>query len=141
MAGGGAAAGAPKKEGKEGKGGGGDAAKDKAGKDKKKATPTFGKQKKKRSAGLEETLTELVDEVRDSVQSSARAATDLMYAKGTASYRLSIGCALIFVSFSYVAQFYAYSHQFAERSSQPQIMFQAQLNNGQQVIVDDYREA
>ena len=40
-----------------------------------------------------------------------------------------------------IGRFYSYSHNFAEQSSQPQIMFKAQLHNGQTIIVDDYREA
>jgi dolichyl-diphosphooligosaccharide--protein glycosyltransferase len=37
--------------------------------------------------------------------------------------------------------FYGFSHQLADGLSQPSIMFQANLQNGQQIIVDDYREA
>merc|ERR1719395_527167 len=58
-----------------------------------------------------------------------------------APVRLALGLALLLASMSGSLSFYAYSHSFAERSSQPQIMFKAQLSNGQQVIVDDYREA
>ena len=49
-----------------------------------------------------------------------------MYAAGTAPVRLSVGAALCFLLLSMMSGFYAYSHQFAERSSQPQIMFKAQ---------------
>merc|ERR1719395_158526 len=58
-----------------------------------------------------------------------------------APVRLALGLALLLASMSGSLAFYAYSHSFAQRSSQPQIMFKAQLNNGQQIIVDDYREA
>ena len=37
-------------------------------------------------------------------------------------------------------EFYNYSHQMAQRMSHPSIMFKAQLRNGQEIIVDDYRE-
>ncbi len=40
-----------------------------------------------------------------------------------------------------VMEFYKYSHQMAEQMSHPQIMFKAQLQNGRQIMVDDYREA
>eukprot|EP00924_Labyrinthula_sp_SR-Ha-C_P005826 maker-scaffold_14-snap-gene-6.51-mRNA-1 protein AED:0.04 eAED:0.04 QI:0/0.33/0.42/1/0.66/0.57/7/762/737 len=38
-------------------------------------------------------------------------------------------------------EFSEYSHVMAKRMSHPSIMFKAQLNNGQNIIVDDYREA
>jgi len=38
-------------------------------------------------------------------------------------------------------EFYQYAHMMAESSSRPQIMFKATLQNGQTVMVDDYREA
>ena len=38
-------------------------------------------------------------------------------------------------------EFYDYSQQFAEALSQPQIMYKARLQTGQEIIVDDYREA
>ena len=37
--------------------------------------------------------------------------------------------------------FFAYCHQMAEGMSGPSIMFKARLNNGKEIIVDDYREA
>ena len=37
--------------------------------------------------------------------------------------------------------FYNYGHQLADGLSQPSIMFRANLQNGQEIIVDDYREA
>ena len=38
-------------------------------------------------------------------------------------------------------EFYSFSHSLADGLSQPSIMFRASLQNGQQIIVDDYREA
>ena len=38
-------------------------------------------------------------------------------------------------------EFYDFSHQLADGLSQPSIMFRANLQNGQAIIVDDYREA
>jgi dolichyl-diphosphooligosaccharide--protein glycosyltransferase len=37
--------------------------------------------------------------------------------------------------------FFAYCHQMAEGMSGPSIMFKARLNSGEEIIVDDYREA
>jgi len=38
-------------------------------------------------------------------------------------------------------EFFDYSHQLAEGFSQPSIMFKARLNTGEEIMVDDYREA
>ena len=38
-------------------------------------------------------------------------------------------------------EFFAYCHQMAEGMSGPSIMFKARLQNGKEIIVDDYREA
>ena len=40
-----------------------------------------------------------------------------------------------------VKEFYDYSHQLAEGFSQPSIMFKARLQTGEEIMVDDYREA
>ena len=37
--------------------------------------------------------------------------------------------------------FYGYSHRMAGHMSNPSIMYQARLQNGEEIIVDDYREA
>jgi hypothetical protein len=37
--------------------------------------------------------------------------------------------------------FYKYAHELADGLSQPSIMFKARLQNGREIIVDDYREA
>jgi len=47
---------------------------------------------------------------------------------------------VVFGAFKY-QEFYQYAHMMAESSSRPQIMFKATLQNGQHVMVDDYREA
>jgi dolichyl-diphosphooligosaccharide--protein glycosyltransferase len=38
-------------------------------------------------------------------------------------------------------EFYKYSHELSEQLSQPSIMFKARLNNGKEIMLDDYREA
>jgi dolichyl-diphosphooligosaccharide--protein glycosyltransferase len=45
-------------------------------------------------------------------------------------------CTVIFAP-----QYWSYCHSMAKQMSHPSIMFQAKLNNGQEIIVDDYREA
>jgi len=55
--------------------------------------------------------------------------------------RLALGLWLVYASVPTALDFYDYSHKLAESLSQPQIMFKAKLYNGQEVMVDDYREA
>merc|ERR1719231_1630493 len=53
-----------------------------------------------------------------------------------------LGGALFAIVIVYKYQeFYQYAHMMAESSSRPQIMFKATMQNGQTVMVDDYREA
>merc|ERR1719356_699927 len=54
--------------------------------------------------------------------------------------RVCIGAYLASQAWPKGKEFYDYSHQLAEGLSQPQIMFKAKLYNGQEVMVDDYRE-
>ena len=118
----------------------GDKKDDKGKKEKKKEAPTFGKQKKKRRSLVEDlgeavaALSETVTEMRDSLSSK-------LLDKAMAPVRLSAGAALLLAFLGMSSSFYSYSHQFADRSSQPQIMYRGQLQNGQYVMVDDYREA
>jgi dolichyl-diphosphooligosaccharide--protein glycosyltransferase len=55
--------------------------------------------------------------------------------------RLALGLLLAYASVPTALDFYDYSHKLAEGLSQPQIMFKAKLYNGQEVMVDDYRQA
>ena len=55
--------------------------------------------------------------------------------------RIAVGLLLSTVALFRYREFYQYSHMMAESSSRPQIMFKATLQNGQSVMVDDYREA
>lgn len=41
----------------------------------------------------------------------------------------------------YTKEFYDYSHQLAKQMSHPQLMFKGKLQDGSEVLVDDYREA
>ena len=55
--------------------------------------------------------------------------------------RLGLGLWVVRQSLPKAKEFYDYSHQLAEGFSQPSIMFKARLNTGEEIIVDDYREA
>ena len=57
------------------------------------------------------------------------------------SLRIGLGLVGTVIALRAYSEFYGYSHRMAEMSSRPQIMFKAQLQNGQTVMVDDYREA
>jgi len=111
------------------------------GKDKKKEAPTFGKQKKGKKRGFFEELKEMLDETISNLAESRASIYEMLHAPNTAMYRILIGVTLFLASAGMASSFFVYSHHFAERSSQPQIMFKATLQNGKAVMVDDYREA
>jgi len=115
----------------------------KGAKDKKKEVPTFGKQKgaNKKRRSLVEEVSDFATTVQTAVVEAREGASSQLMAKGAAPVRLSIGAAMMLAFLGMSSSFYGYSHQFAERSSQPQIMYRGQLQNGQFVMVDDYREA
>jgi dolichyl-diphosphooligosaccharide---protein glycosyltransferase len=48
---------------------------------------------------------------------------------------------ILYLSFVDIPEFYAYSHAMSGHLSSPSIMFQARLNDGTTIMVDDYREA
>jgi len=99
---------------------------------KKKAASSFGKKKKK--AGVAEELSEFV-------ASSQQSWAELMSDRRIKSFRSMAAIGLLLACWPLVRSFYQYSHMFAESSSRPQIMFKAQLNTGEWIMVDDYREA
>ena len=55
--------------------------------------------------------------------------------------RLAVGAFMLMSIYPKGVEFFKYSHQMAEGMSGPSIMFKARLKNGQEIIVDDYREA
>merc|ERR1740130_1922122 len=57
------------------------------------------------------------------------------------STRIVVGALFAALMLFRYQEFYQYAHMMAESSSRPQIMFKATLQNGQTVMVDDYREA
>jgi len=100
-----------------------------------KPKPSFGKGKKGPSAS--EQFAELTDNFNEAVDLFK----ERVHAPGSVAPRLIVGLLVLFTCAKYWGEFYEYSMQFAERSSQPQIMFKARLQNGQEIILDDYREA
>eukprot|EP00951_Prasinocladus_malaysianus_P001961 scaffold13965_cov48-Prasinocladus_malaysianus.AAC.2 len=52
--------------------------------------------------------------------------------------RVAFATLLVFVIPYYMSSFYSYCRMFAQATSQPSIVFQAQLPNGQRIIVNDY---
>jgi dolichyl-diphosphooligosaccharide--protein glycosyltransferase len=52
-----------------------------------------------------------------------------------------LALAIVYFGFSYAHGFYGWCAQVAVGMSSPSIMFQARLNDGTNIIVDDYREA
>ena len=55
--------------------------------------------------------------------------------------RIALGIYLARQCVEPAKDFYKYTHELAEQLSQPSIMFKARLNNGKEIMVDDYREA
>ena len=55
--------------------------------------------------------------------------------------RLGVGLWCVRQSMPKAKEFFDYSHQLAEGFSQPSIMVKARLNTGEEIMVDDYREA
>jgi len=68
-------------------------------------------------------------------------AIEFYYSESGRATRL-IGAGFFIFAIWFVSQrFNGYSHALAQSMSQPSIMFKARLQNGEEVIVDDYREA
>ena len=67
---------------------------------------------------------------------------DALYNSEQGQMGRKAGAALVFLmTVVRGREFFAYSHQIAHQMSNPSIMFQAKLGNGQTIMVDDYREA
>jgi hypothetical protein len=47
---------------------------------------------------------------------------------------------IVYGVYTYTPDFYAYTQQMSIGLSNPSLMFQARLNNGEVIMVDDYRE-
>ena len=127
--------------GEEGEGAAAKGKKDKKKKRDEVKKPTqFGKPKGKKKADLLEELSQATDAITSMVEGTTGAVDELVSTKKAFSARFLIGVALIVFSTPLARSFYTYSHMFAEQTSRPQIMFKAQLQNGEWIMVDDYRE-
>jgi len=113
----------------------------KAKAEKAKPKPTFGKTKGKGRRSTTEELAEISDNVREAVESGMQGMHEMLHSPTLLAPRAVGGLLLFLVGVRLWGEFYDYSLQFAERSSQPQIMFKARLQTGQEIILDDYREA
>ena len=103
---------------------------DKAAATPKKRGAKKGKKKSSAPEPREDSLGGLVARIRS-----------LYNSKAAKLPRVLGACALLVgIVYGYV-MFYQYSHYMAKAISQPMVMFQARLNNGEVVMVDDYREA
>merc|ERR1712127_835189 len=70
------------------------------------------------------------------------AAAFAFYNSGTGRTARKIGsAAIVVVPALFSLDFYNYCHRLGEAMSNPSIMFQGTMQNGETVMVDDYREA
>lgn len=72
-------------------------------------------------------ITELIREIKSAYYSSGGKLT-----------RVALALVLLIASPIYLTTFYKFCHMFAQATSQPSIVFQAQLQSGQKIIVTDY---
>jgi len=97
------------------------------------------KDKKKKKGGIE--MSQALEHLK-ALTALAKEVVDLVYNNKLACLlRIGLGVWAATKLYPKAVEFYDYSHQLAEGLSQPQIMFKAKLYNGQEVMVDDYREA
>jgi dolichyl-diphosphooligosaccharide--protein glycosyltransferase len=82
-----------------------------------------------------------LDEMFNVVQTMKDGFLETANAPKGLSARLLGGALFAIVIVYKYQEFYQYAHMMAESSSRPQIMFKATMQNGQTVMVDDYREA
>jgi len=86
-------------------------------------------------------VSKLQAQLHATLSSIARAASNLYNLRVICILRIALGVYLFNQARPMAKEFYKYSHQLSESLSQPSIMFKARLNNGQEIMVDDYREA
>lgn len=70
-----------------------------------------------------------------------KTATTLYRSRPARHVRLLAAAFLLYQCATKGPEFYRFSDQFAQQISQPSLMFKARLQNGQEVIVNDYQEA
>lgn len=72
---------------------------------------------------------------------AVKAATTAYRSRPARHVRLLAAAFLLYQTATKGPDFYRFSDQFAQQISQPSLMFKARLQNGQEVIVNDYQEA
>ena len=87
----------------------------------------------------------LQQQIKRKMRGVARAAWTMYNFRLTCLLRIALGVYLVrqtrWPLQKKAKEFYKYSHELSEQLSQPSIMFKARLNNGKEIILDDYREA
>ena len=79
--------------------------------------------------------------LKQSVANIGRSALTFYNFRLTCVLRILVGIHLARQTVRPAKEFHKYTHELAEQLSQPSIMFKARLNNGKEIMVDDYREA
>ena len=79
--------------------------------------------------------------LKTAVLSIASALLRLYNLRAVCIIRIAVGVYLIQGAQPKANEFYKYAQELSEQLSQPSIMFKARLTNGQEIILDDYREA
>jgi len=96
-------------------------------KKKKKSTPETATTKASSSSGG----------IGDLLETKVNEVNNLPFVK---LLRKVIACALVYIVVKYTPDFHTYTQQMAHGLSNPSLMFQARLGNGEIIMVDDYRE-
>jgi len=91
--------------------------------------------KKKRKSASE------IKKLKQSVSNIARSCKTFYNFRVSCVLRILVGIYLARQTVKPAKEFYKYAHELSEQLSQPSIMFKARLNNGKEIMVDDYREA
>jgi len=84
---------------------------------------------------------ELKERLVSSANNIKKSALTMYNFRLTLLVRIALGVWAVRWAQPKTTEFQKYCHQLAESLSQPSIMFKARLNNGREIMVDDYREA
>jgi dolichyl-diphosphooligosaccharide--protein glycosyltransferase len=112
-----------KKDGKGNKGGKRDRRSDRGEKNEQIAAVQRKQAKKNKNLGVIESITERYN------------------GEGSHMHRTLGSVVVLMCTAIFIPQYWNYCHEMAKHMSHPSIMFQAKLSTGQEIIVDDYREA
>jgi len=108
---------------------------------KKEPNGNGGKKSKKTSHSLLRQIEQGVEWLQTTRKSSMEFAFQVYDCIPLKVVRLLLVALAIRPMLRYWGEFYGYSHQMAHQMSNPSIMYKARLQNGKEIIIDDYREA